>query len=114
MKRSTIRLYPDQIERLKKAHPMGGNIIRFAVKRYENNEFKIEEISKEDHSQRGKLDFFYMRGKPDGFTDSQIRMILDSHFKNPIDHSKEIEQLDREIEFLFKQHNSIIFLDNID
>lgn len=97
MKPSLIGLRQDQMKNLSalsKKVP-ASKIIYSAVERYKKGEILIQKQEKQKH-QKSVLVSFPIRKRPP-YSDSVIRSILDAHFAKPIDMSKEIANLDREI-----------------
>lgn len=101
----SIRLRPDQIDRLRQSRN-ASEVIRRAVFRFRKGDFVIG--MKQKHGKtKNILQVFPIWHKPDNLSDWQIREILDQHWNTPdIAFHKKIEQeisrLDKEIAGMFK------------
>lgn len=101
----SIRLTVDQIAKLRKVPGSGAGIIKFACKRYETGELVIQNTTIDKNSEN-VLQVFPIRRKPK-YPDDQIRRILDAHFANPRDYSKQIAELDRQIGAMMQEYASM-------
>ena len=101
----SIRLTTEQITRLRKSPSLGASIIKFACKRYRTGEIVIQNRT-EGKICESALQVFPLREKPE-YPDSQIRMILDAHFANPRDYSKQLAALDEQIKEMMKEYAKV-------
>ena len=100
----SVRLYPDQIDRLRAAG-CGAEIIRQAVARYRRGELVVK---MRDSVPRGAILPRFPLGKiPEGIDCATLREILDAHFATPLpdaaENDREIARLDREINLYMRE-----------
>ena len=93
-----VRLWPDQIERLR-ATGNAAATIRYAVMRYRRGDFKRKLRNRE--VKRGIRMGTISLWKDPGVKPDQLRAILDAHFKTP--DAVRLAEIDREIAELDKQ-----------
>lgn len=91
---SSMRLRADQVEALNR-FDRSADVIHCAVRRWRKGEIVIGNDKK--NKRREKLLLFPIWRKPDGLRDEQIRAIIDAHLAAPIDHSKQLAAIDRQI-----------------
>lgn len=91
---SSIRLRPDQVEALKRFE-RPADVIHCAVRRWRKGEIVIGNVPKEKRGE--KLLLFPLWRKPPGLRDDEIRAIIDAHLAAPIDRSKQLAAIDRQI-----------------
>ena len=100
----SVRLYLDQIERLRDSG-CGAEIIRQAVARYRRGELVVK--MREKMPKGAILPRFPLGKAPEGIDCATLRAILDAHFATPLpdaaENDREIARLDREINLHFKE-----------
>jgi hypothetical protein len=98
-----IRLRQDQIDRLRRT--AGAYVINSAIERYDAGEIKIV-VQKRSKRRKGKnvLRVYSTRNERalELYKEGKIQAVLDAHWNNPVDHSKQIDLLDKQIEAMFK------------
>ena len=101
---SSIRLYKSQIDILKKSKGYGSKVITFALKRLRNGEITQKAITLDEPL----LPYSVRIDLP--YSDKDIREILQAHFDNPKDRSKEIEMCDKEVDYLMSLYTGRPYL----
>ena len=97
----SIRLRQDQIDRLRQSKAPASSVLRTAVDRFRRGDIVIQNKgSTEPDTPVLPLRVYAFRTKPKGYSDAELRDILDAHLNNPMDFSDEIARLDKEIEFM--------------
>ena len=104
---SSIRLYKHQVEKLKQSKSSGLDIIKFAIKRYDNKEFINKDIVIVNDNE---LIVYSIRERTWNYSDAMIRLILDLHLKYPKDYSKQINNLDDQINSFFSQYQNMPYI----
>jgi hypothetical protein len=95
-----LRLRACQVKRLRSADVAGSVIIESAVKRWQVREIVVQN-DEDVKKSKNALQHYSIRNKEIlDLGGAKIRRILDAHFNNPADFSKEIADLDKEIEAL--------------
>ena len=91
-----VRLYPEQVERLKASRASGAAVIKYAVKRWRRGDFGVVQVPERDKNARNvpRLESYPVRSRF-GICDALLREILKRHWETPDMVLK--KKLDREL-----------------
>lgn len=79
-----VRLYPEQVERLKTGRASGAAVIKYAIKRWQRGDFGVVQVPERDKNARNvpRLESYPVRSRF-GICDALLREILKRHWETP-------------------------------